>query len=74
MTPWVGVVVLGLCHIDKSICNISAFLFVYTSEWINQTNYYKYIIMMTKEGSTKIVNYMPKGLGSYAKVRPYKSS
>ena len=29
---------------------------------------------MTKEGSTKIVNYMPKGLGSYAKVRPYKSS
>ena len=33
---------------------------VYTGAWIRQI---KYIVMMTKEGCTKIVNYMALGAG-----------
>ena len=39
-----------------------------------QTNYSKYIGMMTEEGSTKIVNFMTPGVrGSCARARPYKT-
>ena len=35
-------------------------LLLYPSAWFRQT---KYIVMMTKEGSTKIVNFMTPGAG-----------
>ena len=44
---------------------MSSTLLVYTRAWIRQI---KNIVMMTKEGSTKIVNVMTPGTGSYAKV------
>ena len=47
-------------------CNISSPLLVYTQTWIRQI---KYIVMMTKEGSTKIVNFHdPRIRGSYVRA------
>ena len=47
-------------------CNISSPLLVYTRTWIRQI---KYIVMMTKEGSTKIVNFHdPRIRGSYVRA------
>ena len=46
-------------------------LLLYSQALIIQT---KYVVMMTKEGSTKIVNFMtPRGRGSSARAWPYKS-
>ena len=46
-------------------------LLLYSQALIRQT---KYVVMMTKEGSTKIVKFMTPGVGvSYARAWPYKS-
>ena len=39
-------------------------LLLYSQAWIRQT---KYIVMMTKEGSTQIMNFMTPGAGVLAK-------
>ena len=57
MTPEAGVLVLGRGHISH-IVKMHYFFnkpFFFTLPWIRQT---KYIAMMTKEGCTKIVNFI----------------
>ena len=71
MTPRAGVLVLGrghISHIVKMHYFFKNFLH-YFKALIRQT---KYIVMMTKEGSTKIVN-DPRGRNSFARAWPYKS-
>ena len=60
MTPWVGVLVLGRGHISHRV-KMHYFLkdlLLYSQALIRQT---KYVVMMNKEGSTKIVNFMTPG-------------
>ena len=45
-------------------------LLLYSQAFIRQT---KYVVMMTKEGSTKIVNFMTPGTGSCARAWQYMS-
>ena len=62
MTPGVGVLVLGWGHISH-IVNIHYFfrnLHLYSRAWFRKS---KCILMMMKEGSTKIVNFMTHGAG-----------
>ena len=62
MTPGVGVLVLGRGHISN-IVKMHYFFknrLLYSQAYIRQT---KYVVMMTKEGSTKIVNFMTPGAG-----------
>ena len=62
MTPGAGVLVLGCGHISH-LMKIHYFftnLLLYSGAQIRQT---KYIVMMTKEGSTKIVTFMTPGAG-----------
>ena len=56
MNLGVGVLVLGCGHISH-IVKMQYFFsfFVYTGAWIRQ---FKYTVIMTMEGSTKIVNFM----------------
>ena len=54
MTPGAGVLVLG--HGNTVKCNILSPLLVSTGAWIRQT---EFKLMITEEGSTKIVNFMP---------------
>ena len=59
MTPGARVFVLGCGHISH-IVKIHYFFknhLLYSGAWIKQSKY-MYILMMTKEGSTKIVNFM----------------
>ena len=51
-------------------CNISSPLLVYSGTWIRQT---KYILMMTKEWSTKIVNLLTPGAGVLMLMRGHIS-
>ena len=62
MPPRAGVLALGCCHIGHivKIHNFFLNLLLYSGSQIKQT---KYIVMMTKEGSTKIVNFMTPGAG-----------
>ena len=73
MTLGAGVLVLGCGHISH-LMKIHYFftnLLLYSGAWFRQT---KCIVMMTKEGSTKIVNFMTPGAGVLvARVWPYKS-
>ena len=55
MTPGTGVLVLGHGHIVKMQCFFSSFLLVYIGAYIRLI---KFKVMMTKEVSTKIVNFM----------------
>ena len=62
ITPGAGVLVQGHSHISH-IVKMNYFfknLLLYSQALIRQT---KYIVMMTKEGSTKIVNFMTPGVG-----------
>ena len=62
MTPGVEVLVLGRGHISH-IVKMHYFiknLLIYSGASIRQT---MYIVMMTKEGSTKIIDFMTPGLG-----------
>ena len=62
MTPGAGVLVQGCGHISH-IVKLHYFfknLLLYSQALIRQT---KYVVMMTKEGSTKIVNFMTPGTG-----------
>ena len=62
MTPGAGVLVLGRGHI-RHIVKMHYFfknLLLYSQALTRQT---KYTAMMTKEGSTKIVNFMTPGAG-----------
>ena len=62
MTPGAGVLVLGcghISHIVKMHCFLKN-LFLYSHSYIRQT---KYIVMMTKERSTKILTFMTSGAG-----------
>ena len=62
MTPGVGVLVLGCGHISHMVKIHYFFKYplLCTQELIRQT---KYVVVMTKEGSTKIVNFMTPGAG-----------
>ena len=73
MTPGAGVLVLGRGHICHKVKLHYFFqnLLLYSQALIRQT---KSTVMMTNEGSTKIVNVMTPGIGVLdARVRPYKS-
>ena len=62
MTPGAGVLVLGCGHI-RYIVKMHYFfknLLLNSQALIRQT---KYVVMMTKEGSNKIVNFMTPGAG-----------
>ena len=72
MTPRTGVLVLGrgqISHIVKNALFLKN-LILYSQAQNRQT---KYIVMMTKEGSSKIVDFITPGQGFFARVRPYKS-
>ena len=62
MTPGAGVLVLGRGHISHIVKMYYFFknLLLNSQAHIRQTNY---VVMMTKEGSTKIVNFMTPGVG-----------
>ena len=57
MTPGAGVFVLGCDHMSHIVKMHYYFknLLLYSQAWIRQT---KYIVMMTKEWSTQIINFM----------------
>ena len=62
MTPGAGVLMLGHGHISH-IVKLHYFfknILLYSKALIRQT---KYLVMMNKEGSTKIVNFMTPGAG-----------
>ena len=62
MTPEAGVLVLGCGHISHIVKMHYFFenLLFNSQALIRQT---KYVVTMTKEGSTKIVNFMTPGVG-----------
>ena len=62
MTPMAGVLVLGCGHIShiEKMHYFFKNLLLNSQALIRQT---KYVVMMTKEGSTKIVNFMTPGAG-----------
>ena len=62
MTPGAGVLALGHGHISHIVKMHYFFknLLINSQALIRQT---KYVVMMTKEGSTKIVNFMTSGAG-----------
>ena len=62
MTPGAEVLVLGHGHISHIVKMHFFFknVLLYSQAWIRQT---KYVIMMTKEGSTKIVDFMTPRAG-----------
>ena len=62
MTPGAGVLVQGCGHISLVVKLHYFFktLLLDSQALIRQT---KYVVMMTKEGSTKIVNFMTPGTG-----------
>ena len=62
MTPGVGILVLGRGHISHRVKMHYFFknLLLYSQAQIRQT---KYIVVMTKEGSNKIVNFMTPEAG-----------
>ena len=62
MTPGAGVLALGRGHISHIVKMHYFFknLLLYSKAVIRQT---KYVVMMTKEGSTKIFNFMTPGAG-----------
>ena len=64
MTPRSGVLVLGYGHISQIVKMHYFFknLHLYSDAYIRQT---KYIIMMTKERSTKIVTFMTPRAGVF---------
>ena len=62
MTPRAGVLVLGCSHISH-IVKVYYFLknlLLYSHAYIRQT---KYIVMMTNEGSPKLIDFMTPGTG-----------
>ena len=60
-TPGVEVLVLGRGHASHIVKINGIFKnLLYSQVWIRQT---KYIVIMTKEGSTKILNFMTPGAG-----------
>ena len=62
LTPGPGVLVLRRGHIGKIVKMHFFFkdLLLYSQAQIRQT---KYVVMMTKEGFTKIINFMTPGAG-----------
>ena len=73
MIPGAGVLVLGCGYISHIVKMHYFFknLLSNSQALIRQT---KYVVMMSKEGSTKILNFMTPGAGvSCARVWPYKS-
>ena len=64
MTPRAEVLVLGCGHISHIVKMHYFFksLLIYSHAYIRKT---KFIVLMTKEGSTKIVNYMTPGAGIF---------
>ena len=64
MSPGAGVLVLGRGHISQIVKMHYFFknLLLYTQAYIRQT---KYVVIMTKEGSTKTVNFMTPGAGVF---------
>ena len=63
MNPGAGVLVLGHGHISHIVKLLYFFnnLLLYSHAGIDQTT--KYVVMMTKEGFTKIINFMTPGAG-----------
>ena len=76
ITPGTGVLVLGCDHISHIVKKHFLFktLLLYSQALIRQT---KYVVMMTKEGSTKTVNFMTSGAGflcSFTKIGLFSRS
>ena len=71
MTPGAGVLILGCGHISHTVQMHYSFKnhFLYSEALIRQTNY---IPMMTKEGSTKIINSMTPGVGVNSDARAWQ--
>ena len=65
MIPRAGVLLLGRGHISHIVKMYYYFknILLYSQAWIRQ---FKYIVMMSKEGSTQIVNFMNSGAGVLA--------
>ena len=59
MIPRAGVLVIGCDHISH-IVNNALFLLLYSGTWFRQT---LYIVIMTKEGYIRIINFMNPGAG-----------
>ena len=60
MTPGAGILALGcglISHIVKMHYSLKK-IFLYSPAWMRQI---KYIVMMTKEGSTRIISFMTPG-------------
>ena len=73
MSPGAGVLVLGCGHLSHIVKMHYFFknLHLYSQAYIRQT---KYIVLINKEGSTKIVTFMTPGAWVLvARVWPYKS-
>ena len=71
MIPRVRVLMVGHGYINYIVKMhyICKNLLLYSWAWISQIEY-MYIVMMTKKGSTKIVNFMTSEQGSCARVWP----
>ena len=72
VSPRAGVLLLGCGHMsysEKRIIRLK-FFFLYSQAQIRQTNH---IVIMTREGSTKIVIFMTRTRGSCAMEWPYNS-
>ena len=68
MTPGAGVLVLGHGH-TSHIVKMHSFFdipLLYSGAWFRQN---KCIVLMTKEGSTKIVNFITPGAGVFVSGR-----
>ena len=65
MTPGAGVLALGCGHISHIVKLHHSLqnLLLHSQAWIRQTSY---LVIMTKEGSTKITNLMTLGTGVLA--------
>ena len=71
MTPGAGVLVLGRGHISHIMKCIISLKTSFLLPGIDQKT--KYLVMMTKEGSTYIVNFMTPGAGVLALGRGHIS-
>ena len=71
MTPGAGIFAQGcghISHIVKMHYSLKIYL-LYSPAWMRQMRQTKFIVMMTKEGSTQIINFMTPGSCRTAALR-----
>ena len=69
ITPWAGVLALGrgfISHIVEMHFSYKNHP-LYSQAWIEHTKYI-HLVVMTKEGSTKIINFMTPGAGFFSNM------